>query len=542
MASTLDRLSILGIIITYIVVIVSLWGYNPAGSEFITARQYGANGSAGTDQTTELNALFAAAQQTGKPVKLGAGVFLFSSPLEITQGNGIHIEGAGTDQTTLLYNGSNTTSAALRFLCNDGLIENLTIDCNNLAGFGLSLDSTQYFIANNILIREVTRSCVRGEFSIGQTFNKCFFRDAINGYEAMVNDCNNLNFNNCIFFNLSGNGIRTQAGNHFQVGANGCIFEAIDGAGIYASNTSNLSVTNCYFEDVGAVGDTFSGNVPGLNITAPLTIKSNIMLNGSLVISTEQDSLVAFTPCRGINVIGNFFSNAVTDYLVAATSVEGLYIAGNYSKNSGQTDYLLGVVNNGFSNSEDNITDISMHGNNGFEDCVSLIDVKNGETNSGLHYCECSNAHKGNMVKDPTTWGQLTAIGEGSIALDASKVNGQDVWSLSGSTNTDLLGMSISLADYPAIQGKTCIFYFKAKSDQGTPTSAIRIQYDIGSGFQNARSVSLAATTTEYKTYSVAIPMPVSGTVEFGINGESLAGGENILFTEPVFSQIGGAQ
>lgn len=36
--------------------------------------------------------------------------------------------------------------------------------------------------------------------------------------------------------------------------------------------------------------------------------------------------------------------------------------------------------------------------------------------------------------------------------------------------------------------------------------------------------------------------MPVSGTVEFGINGESLSGGENILFTEPVFSQIGGAQ
>jgi hypothetical protein len=107
--------------------------------------------------------------------------------------------------------------------------------------------------------------CYSAETSIGISFIECQFGwDSVaNGIETGVDliasnngECNLNRFISCAFMNFKDYGYR-QRGSAFRKASNtfvGCWFEDSDGVAIEAgSNSFSLSVTECYFENVGNV-------------------------------------------------------------------------------------------------------------------------------------------------------------------------------------------------------------------------------------------------------------------------------------------------
>lgn len=163
-----------------------------------------------------------------------------------------------------LYSILSTTSDNSTIISNDntgtrnGVIENLTIDGNNQASYGLYLD---YFTHSSI-VRNVTIS----KCDVGCYIDRCWYGQFINmdisnngrGLELNANnsEINSIQFINCyINYATTDYGIYIKPTNHIinSIEFNSCTIEHTENKGIFIDTESaefvrNLKINNCYFE------------------------------------------------------------------------------------------------------------------------------------------------------------------------------------------------------------------------------------------------------------------------------------------------------
>jgi hypothetical protein len=177
-------------------------------NNYVSFEEFGAVGDGLTDDTEAINETIQYSIDNNKSIKSRKGMtYLISSPIQLNNAAEINLSGSVIKSETIL-------NSIFEINSDNVILENINIDCNNTALYGINISEVNHTILKNISISNIFGTGIYSEGNNGIFFNLEMTGVSTTGIgiclKGSYNILNNVLFNNC---NIS---IQSYTDNIFQ--------------------------------------------------------------------------------------------------------------------------------------------------------------------------------------------------------------------------------------------------------------------------------------------------------------------------------------
>lgn len=481
----------------------------------------------GQDITDVLNSVIKFASKTGKELILPEGYFTISKTINFPASLRTSFRGKGCKKTIFLYNGPKDQPMFVTKGADNLFIENIGFDGKGKASTCFQLDTTDNSTWRNLELTGFSKSAFSLNWSINNTFDRCYFIKNNSGIDLDGRECNVTNFNNCTFVKQE-YGVRDNSYSHKTINITGCIFEELFAVPILLNHVFGVNIQGCYFETNSDKGVTFS-NTQSREIKST-KLKSYIILNGSGAKGRSYLGINYY--CSGINISGNFISNAGNSgqSFIHLGCNRALSVRANHSNNPNID--LISFYND---RALCDVANIEVRANYGFLRTFKLLETSNNSTAEGL-YSIHTESTKNNFANPLSKWKILSTLEDPELKLTNEKWNGAEVYELNvSSTGNNNIGFLLDAKDFSGFKGKIAVFSVWVKKDtRNTGSSTFSTTYDVGSGTRFGNLIKGETLKDEWKRYSAVFELLSSGIFKVGVHPANLTGKDKIYLSDPM--------
>lgn len=425
---------------------------------------YGAVGDGVTDDTTAIQAAFNAVAGTDNTLRIPAGIYLLSAPIELDCTSGslnVRIIGDGYHATILKKADSFTGTSLIKTTGHDSPTYSRRLDFSSFSDFqlhcqsadnskvdhGMDLEAVGNTSLNGIRVTNSTYNGIYFRFAFNVYLSRCFLQGMKNGF--MFNDSvtNNITFVHCTVLSVD-IGYYLPAGGNY-VNFTGCDAEQCSVTGVYAGGISALSI-DMYFESCGTTGLTFTTFNGGTLDGGNWAVKPDVILNGGQEANATFDAItdIDSSPvCENVKING--LSTGTGTSFVCPAVAEGLEILFNATAKAA-------IAVNGTEGRCKALTlDGVLDANKASAMLVHAPNTNSGQRNSNAATWSINTAKGRADLFDLSTDVTKRGAGAGSWTSQAVNRDGRALYAITGASGaSEYFGVDIDLSEYPSLKNK----------------------------------------------------------------------------------------